>query len=186
MPFIIVLVAFIAIGAISTVAKEAKRKKQQAEAESAMRKFDEKEELKKFVEPKPNTSASERPQAYRSPVTSASDTTSSISAEKSAQARLATRLQQVQKLESEIRSMGHHDDHCAVEHEPSGKYRVEKVPVMNSIGGKSSEGCAEHYDVRYVKIDEKVVQRRELTDLQKVIVYGDIINQPACKRNYRR
>ena len=57
---------------------------------------------------------------------------------------------------------------------------------MNSIGGTSSEGCQEHYDVRFVKLDEKIQEKRELTDLQKVIVYGEVINQPAFKRNYRR
>lgn len=178
MPFVLIIIAFITVGIIMSFAQEAKRKKKQAESEAAKRKFDEKDELKKFVANKPNASIGQK---------SATSTTSSTSSEKSAQARLATRLQQLQKLESEIQSMGHHDDeHCAVEHEPTGSYRVEKVPVMNSIGGKSTEGCAEHYDVRFVKLDERIVKKRELTDLQKVIVYGDIINQPAFKKNYRR
>ncbi|MBD5100763.1 MAG: hypothetical protein HDT29_05830 [Clostridiales bacterium] len=181
MQFIFIIPAIIVIVAILNVAKEAKKEKAKKDAEAAMRKFDEKEELKKFVEPKPSVSASQKS------APTLSTASNNTSAEKSAQARLATRLQQLQKLESEIQSMGHHDDeHCAVKHEPTGSYRVEKVPVMNSIGGKSTEGCADHYDVRYVKVDEKVEQSRELTDLQKLIVYGDIINQPAFKRNYRR
>ena len=53
---------------------------------------------------------------------------------------------------------------------------------MNSIGGKSDEGCSEHYDVRFVKVDEKPEKKRELTELQKVIVYGEVLNNPAFKR----
>ncbi|MDE7191452.1 MAG: hypothetical protein K2O35_03205, partial [Clostridia bacterium] len=64
------------------------------------------------------------------------------------------------------------------------KYRVEYVPTMNSIGGKSTEGCQDHYNVRYVKIDEENDNELELTALQKAIVYGEVINQPAFKRQY--
>ena len=63
---------------------------------------------------------------------------------------------------------------------------MEKVPVMNSFGGMSTEGCSDHYDLRYVKIDAETTETRELSDLQKVIVYGEVINQPAFKKNYRR
>ncbi|MDE5989972.1 MAG: hypothetical protein K2H36_00125 [Clostridia bacterium] len=180
---VIAIVIFVMIGVGASFAQEAARKKKQAEAESAMKKFDEKEELKKFVESKPNTTVAQRPQTSR-PQTTASSSSSNT---QSAQARLASRLQQLQKIESEIQSRGHHDDeYCSVNHEATGKYRVEKVPVMNSIGGKSTEGCQDHYDVRFVKLDEQIEKQRELTDLQKVIVYGEVINQPAFKRNYRR
>ena len=54
---------------------------------------------------------------------------------------------------------------------------------MNSIGGKSTEGCEDHYDVRFVKLDSNDVQTKELTDLQKAIVYGEVINNPAFRRN---
>ena len=180
MPFIIVIVAII-VGVTVTAVKESQKAKKKAEAESAMKKFDEKEELKQFVQSKPTPTAEQRQQVSRPQTASAQTSNSS-----SAQARLAARLQQLQKVESEIQSMGHHEEHCSVKHESSAKYKVEKVPVMNSIGGKSTEGCADHYDVRFVKLDEQEKKRRELTDLQKVIVYGEVINQPAFKRNYRR
>lgn len=84
----------------------------------------------------------------------------------------------------EVYSQGHHQSHCNVDsHESKDKYRVEKVPVMNSIGGKSDEGCKEHYDVRFVKVDEETTdKRKELTELQKAIVYGEVLNNPAFKR----
>ena len=83
----------------------------------------------------------------------------------------------------ETYSQGHHQIHCDVNaHNDKDKYRVEKVPVMNSIGGKFDEGCREHYDVRFVKVDEKPEKKRELTELQKVIVYGEVLNNPAFKR----
>lgn len=86
-------------------------------------------------------------------------------------------------------SLGHHESHCDVDsHEIKDKYRVEKVPVMNSIGGKSSEGCREHYDLRFVKEDKQEPEKKlELTELQKIVVYGEIINNPAFRRNgYRK
>ncbi|MDE7215589.1 MAG: hypothetical protein K2O08_02150 [Clostridia bacterium] len=181
MPIAIVIAIFVAIGIGISVAQESARKKKQAEAESAMKKFDEKEELKQYVNP----SAAKKSTTSRPPTVSAQTTNAQSSAQ--AQARLASRLQQLQKVESEIRAMSHHDDeYCAVKHESTDRFKVEKVPVMNSIGGKSTEGCADHYDLRYVKIDEQATEPRELTDLQKVVVYGEVINQPAFKRKYRR
>lgn len=88
-----------------------------------------------------------------------------------------------------VYSQGHHESHCDVNaHGGGDKYRIEKVPVMNSIGGKSDEGCKEHYDVRFVKVDDAQPEKKhELTELQKVIVYGEILNNPAFKRkgNFR-
>lgn len=81
----------------------------------------------------------------------------------------------------------HHDDHCDVDgHEEEDLYIVEKVPVSGSIDGKSEEGCSEHYDLRFVKIDEsdsgsgKFVVSPE--DLRKAIILGEVINDPAYKK----
>ncbi len=81
---------------------------------------------------------------------------------------------------------GHHESHCDIGHKSDDRYRVEKVPVMNSIGGRSTEGCQEHYDLRFVKIDETSERKLELTDLQKIVVYGEILNEPAFKRGFKR
>lgn len=81
-------------------------------------------------------------------------------------------------------SGGHHESHCDIPHKSQDKYIVEKVPVMNSIGGESTEGCSEHYNVRFVKQDPKKQEEKIiLTDLQKAMVYGEILNKPAFKRN---
>ncbi len=80
-------------------------------------------------------------------------------------------------------SGSHHDSHCDVRHSDKDKYKVEYVPTMNSIGGKSSEGCGDHYNVRYVKVDDIVEKHVELTPLQKVVVYGEVLNEPAYKRS---
>ncbi len=103
-------------------------------------------------------------------------------------AKSATGAAQGSVRREAVYSQGHHESHCDVNsHSDGDKYRIEKVPVMNSIGGKSQEGCAEHYDVRFVKVDAQPEKKRELTELQKVIVYGEILNNPAFKRkgNYR-
>lgn len=104
MGFIIVIAVFVAIGIGASVAQESARKKKQAQAESAMKKFDEKEELKQYTKPAAQRTTS------NPPTVSAQKTTG-----QSVQERLASRLQQLQKVESEIRSMSHHDDeYCAV------------------------------------------------------------------------
>lgn len=81
----------------------------------------------------------------------------------------------------------HHDEHCDVDsHEEEDLYIVEKVPVSGSIGGASDEGCAEHYNLRFVKIEEqengggKIVINPD--DVRKAIILGEVINDPAYKK----
>ena len=59
-------------------------------------------------------------------------------------------------------SAGHHAEHCAVPHSGGDRYRVERVSVGGSIGGRSSEGCGEHYGVRFVKLDAMTRGRQDL------------------------
>lgn len=85
-------------------------------------------------------------------------------------------------------SAGHHAEHCAVPHSGGDRYRVERVSVGGSIGGKSREGCGEHYGVRFVKIDamtqeeDKIYVSKE--DMRRAIVLGQVLNDPAYKRRY--
>lgn len=85
-------------------------------------------------------------------------------------------------------SSGHHAEHCAVAHDGGGKYRVERVPVGGSIGGKSREGCGEHYGVRFVKVDQKQADDDKIyvskEDMRRAIVLGQVLNDPAFKRRY--
>ena len=81
----------------------------------------------------------------------------------------------------------HHDDHCDVDsHEEEDLYIVEKVPVSGSIGGKSDEGCREHYNLRFVKIEEEEQSgvKFELTHeaIRRAIILGEVINDPAYKK----
>ena len=85
-------------------------------------------------------------------------------------------------------SAGHHAEHCAVPHSGGDRYRVERVSVGGSIGGKSREGCGEHYGVRFVKLDamtqeeDKIYVSKE--DIRRAIVLGQVLNDPAYKRRY--
>ena len=85
-------------------------------------------------------------------------------------------------------SAGHHAEHCAVPHSGGDRYRVERVSVGGSIGGKSREGCGEHYGVRFVKLDamaqeeDKIYVSKE--DMRRAIVLGQVLNDPAYKRRY--
>ena len=85
-------------------------------------------------------------------------------------------------------SAGHHAEHCAVPHSGGDRYRVERVSVGGSIGGKSREGCGEHYGVRFVKLDamtqeeDKIYVSKE--DMRRAIVLGQVLNDPAFKRRY--
>ena len=70
-------------------------------------------------------------------------------------------------------SSGHHAEHCAVAHDG---------------GGKSSEGCGEHYGVRFVKVDQKQADDDKIyvskEDMRRAIVLGQVLNDPAFKRRY--
>lgn len=85
-------------------------------------------------------------------------------------------------------SAGHHAEHCAVPHSGGDRYRVERVSVGGSIGGKSREGCGEHYGIRFVKIDataqedDKIYVSKE--DMRRAIVLGQVLDDPAFKRRY--
>ena len=85
-------------------------------------------------------------------------------------------------------SAGHHAEHCAVPHSGGDRYRAERVPVGGSIGGKSREGCADHYGVRFVKLDamtqeeDKIYVSKE--DMRRAIVLGQVLDDPAYKRRY--
>ena len=85
-------------------------------------------------------------------------------------------------------SAGHHAEHCAVPHSGGDRYRVERVSVGGSIGGKSREGCGEHYGVRFVKLDataqedDKIYVSKE--DMRRAIVLGQVLDDPAYKRRY--
>ena len=85
-------------------------------------------------------------------------------------------------------SAGHHAEHCAVPHSGGDRYRVERVSVGGSIGGKSREGCADHYGVRFVKLDataqeeDKIYVSKE--DMRRAIVLGQVLDDPAFKRRH--
>ena len=196
---LIVPIAMVAIGIIITVAgmsRQAKEAQKKAEAEKAMKLLDEKDDFKKFLNYDSSSNQS-RPQPQR-PQQTQSTTYRPQPARPTAQtskqqmtAELQQRLVELKRAQAEknagkanqVVESSHHDSHCDTSHAGSGdRYRVEYVPTMNSIGGKSTEGCQDHYNVRYVKLDDVDEEEVELTALQKAIVYGEVINQPAFKR----
>ena len=65
---------------------------------------------------------------------------------------------------------------------------MERVSVGGSIGGKSREGCGEHYGVRFVKLDamtqeeDKIYVSKE--DMRRAIVLGQVLDDPAFKRRH--
>ncbi|MDE6870112.1 MAG: hypothetical protein K2O31_04710 [Clostridia bacterium] len=201
--FAFVPIAFVAFGIIAviiSVAKQNAENKKKAEAEKAMKLLDDKEEFKKFLEYDSSESRSrpqQRPQqsemAQRPAQPQPTQYRSPQPARQQMTAELQQRLAELKRRQAEREVVGsknivttsHHDSHCDVSHKDNrDRYRVEYVPTMNSIGGKSTEGCQDHYNVRYVKLDGEDDNELELTPLQKAIVYGEVINQPAFKRQY--
>ncbi|MDE6211842.1 MAG: hypothetical protein K2G42_07715 [Clostridia bacterium] len=196
----IAFVAFAIIAVIISVAKQNAENKKKAEAEKAMKLLDDKEEFKKFLEYDSSESRSrpqQRPQqsemAQRPAQPQPTQYRSPQPARQQMTAELQQRLAELKRRQAEREVVGsknivttsHHDSHCDVSHKDNrDRYRVEYVPTMNSIGGKSTEGCQDHYNVRYVKLDGEDDNELELTPLQKAIVYGEVINQPAFKRQY--
>lgn len=60
--------------------------------------------------------------------------------------------------------------------------RVEKAYVESSIDKYLSEGCENHYYDRFVAISEDSNTEKPLTELEKIIVFGEIINNPGHKK----
>lgn len=181
MGFALIFIPIVVIGIIASVMKEVKAQKKKEESAQAVKKFDEKmNELKQS-----ENSASDRQQSPRQLAdrnTQRSEDFANRTRDYSSNRSSGQRPDDSRTARA-TQAGGHHQSHCAVPHESKDRYRVEYVPVMNSIGGKSTEGCEDHYDVRFVKLDSNDVQTKELTDLQKAIVYGEVINNPAFRRN---
>lgn len=52
-----------------------------------------------------------------------------------------------------------------------------------SVGiGYAGEGCEEHYNTRFISNDKSEEEDNELTTLQKLIIFGDVINRPVARR----
>lgn len=64
--------------------------------------------------------------------------------------------------------------------------RVEKAAVEDSMGEFQSEGCAEHYYDRFVAIPEKPKNQALNEELVKIIVLGEVLNNPGFKKNRRK
>ena len=204
MYMLLVPVVMVAIGVIITLVgiKRANEEQKKKDAEKAMNLLDGKDEFKKFLDYDNSSKPANRPQqvSMSQPQRPAQSQTTSYRSQPTQQtakqqmtAELQQRLVELKRMQAErnaaksnvVVGNAHHNDHCDVSHKDTDKYRVEYVPTMNSIGGKSTEGCDEHYNVRYVKLNEEEVNELELTPLQKAIVYGEVINHPAFKRGCR-
>ena len=193
-PILIIVGIFVDLGVISIIAKSSKKakeedKKQQG-SERMTKMLEEKEDFKKFLDyessssqkPAPSRVQQSAPQQQRRreevrPIATQVD--GRVQA-KATQKHTFNTIQPRVDVKKEV-SGSHHQSHCDTQHE-GDKYRVEYVPTMNSIGGTSTEGCREHYNTRYVKIDEKIQENLQLTPLQKIIVYGEVINKPKFRR----
>lgn len=66
--------------------------------------------------------------------------------------------------------------------------KAEKVERSGSLGGEITEGCLEHYDTRFI-IADIIDEDDEVNfyELQKIMVLGDILNNPKFKnlKRYR-
>ncbi len=196
-PFLIIVGIFVALGVISSVAKSSKKAKEedrkQQGSERMTKMLEEKEDFKKFLDYESSSSQKPAPSrvkqsAYQShqqqrrteEVRSVAKQFDGRVQAKATQKHTFNTIQPRVDVKKEV-SGSHHQSHCDTQHE-GDKYRVEYVPTMNSIGGTSTEGCREHYNTRYVKIDEKIQENLQLTPLQKIIVYGEVINKPKFRR----
>lgn len=191
----IAIFATVAVFVVKEVVSSVKKEKERSDAERAKRILDEKDDFQKFLgyESKGSSQTgsaaqSRQSQRYVSPKPQPFAATSERqqrTAQLQADLKSTSQRQDKPTLPSRSAALtgDHHESHCDTSHGSSGKYRVEYVPTMGS--GKSTEGCEEHYNTRFVKIDEVAITQTELTPLQKVVVYGEVINQPAFKRRRR-
>lgn len=56
-----------------------------------------------------------------------------------------------------------------------------KTEYVETESGYAGEGCEDHYNVRFVEDDEANEKSNKLTDLQKYIVWGEILSNPKFK-----
>lgn len=190
-PFFIIIGIFVAVGVISSVAKSSKKAKEEDKKKQGLERvskmLEEKEDFKKFLDYE--SSSSQKPASSRAQQPAPQQQRRREEARPIADGRVQAKATQKHTFNTiqprvdakkEV-SGSHHQSHCDTQH-GGDKYRVEYVPTMNSIGGTSTEGCQEHYNTRYVKIDEKIQENLQLTPLQKIIVYGEVINKPKFRR----
>lgn len=67
--------------------------------------------------------------------------------------------------------------------EIGAEYRIEKVDMGGSIGGDFTEGCADQYFQRLVKVGKEDIERNEPNyDLIKTVVFGEMLAKPKFKK----
>lgn len=85
-----------------------------------------------------------------------------------------------------VTTKSHNQSHCDIKHSGRDVYKTEKVEVGGSIAGQSDEGCKEHYDVRFVKVENQTQDSDKIAvsqeDIRKAIILGEVINDPAYKK----
>lgn len=90
------------------------------------------------------------------------------------------------KANKAVTSKSHNQSHCDIKHSGNEVYKTEKVEVGGSIAGQSEEGCQEHYDVRFVKVENQTQDSDKIAvsqeDIRKAIILGEVINDPAYKK----
>lgn len=79
--------------------------------------------------------------------------------------------------------------HPAMKNDKNSKVKVEKKPSSaGSLGEDNDEGC-DHGDVRYI-IDDVVSQdgdsAQDIQELQRLIVWRDILGRPKSKQKYTK
>jgi hypothetical protein len=67
-----------------------------------------------------------------------------------------------------------------------GKVRKERAYVEDSMGEFQSEGCAEHYYDRIIAIPEPPKERKVNMELARMIVMGEVLNNPGFKKHRRK
>ena len=64
--------------------------------------------------------------------------------------------------------------------------RVEYVPTGGSLTAESEEGCEDLKNVRFIETDEDYAEDididHDLTPLQAMMVFGDVISKPKFKK----
>lgn len=67
--------------------------------------------------------------------------------------------------------------------EIGAEYRIEKVDMGGSLGGDFTEGCADQYFQRLVKVGKEDIERNEPNyDLMKTVVFGEMLAKPKFKK----
>lgn len=89
-------------------------------------------------------------------------------------------IDQIEKKKQQLDKQNNHNHPSA-----KGNIRVEKAFIEDSMGDNQTEGCEEHYYLRYVGLNKETQENKLNEELARMMVMGEVLNNPGYKKHRR-